>query len=101
LVCGLPIIISGFVPGQEEGNVRFIQSHDAGYYLQKPAQELGPLLTRLLANNGAELTALADRAYALGRPDAAREAVRLILERLGRRHLPSAPAGDRLSVPEP
>jgi hypothetical protein len=32
-----------------------------------------------MADGGAELTALGQRAYALGRPDAAREAARLIL----------------------
>ncbi len=79
LVCGLPILISGFVPGQEEGNVRYVMAHDAGYFLKKPAQELGGLLTRLMADGGTELTALGERAYALGRPDAAREAARLIL----------------------
>jgi len=79
LVCGLPILISGFVPGQEEGNVNFIKAHEAGYLLKQPAQELGPLLQRLTADGGAELAALGLRAYALGRPEAAREAVQWML----------------------
>ncbi|MBI5877620.1 MAG: glycosyltransferase [Chloroflexi bacterium] len=79
LVCGLPILISGFVPGQEEGNVNYVMAHAAGYFMKNPAQELGGLLQRLLADAGTELAALSQRAYALGRPEAAREAARLIL----------------------
>ena len=78
MICGLPILISGFVPGQEEGNVRFVIEHQAGYRLQKPAQELGVILKELMGEGRKRLTAIAQNAYALGRPDAAREAVRLV-----------------------
>ena len=79
LVCGLPILLSGFVPGQEEGNVRFVLDHKLGYFLRRPADELSPTLDRLLGDGSTQLTAMAQRAYALGRPDAARDAVQLIL----------------------
>ncbi|EKX35758.1 hypothetical protein GUITHDRAFT_118033 [Guillardia theta CCMP2712] len=31
-ICGLPIMISGFLPGQEEGNVDYIESRNIGEY---------------------------------------------------------------------
>lgn len=80
LICGLPILLSGFVPGQEEGNVKFILDHQAGCFLQKPAADVGRALKEIMADGGARLTQLAHNAYALGRPDAAREAVRLIMQ---------------------
>lgn len=80
LICGLPIIISGYVPGQEEGNVRFVLNNRVGYYLERGAEQLSEILKELLANDGARLAEIAQNAYALGRPDAAREAVRLIMQ---------------------
>jgi 1,2-diacylglycerol 3-beta-galactosyltransferase len=80
LICGLPILLSGFVPGQEEGNVKFVLTHRAGYFLQRPESELGDILNGLLAEHGTALAEFARNAYALGRPDAAREAVRLIMQ---------------------
>ncbi|MFN2463186.1 MAG: glycosyltransferase [Candidatus Dormibacteria bacterium] len=32
LVSGLPIFLTGFVPGQEEGNVRFVEEEGVGFY---------------------------------------------------------------------
>ena len=80
LICGLPILLSGFVPGQEEGNVRFVCERRAGYFMQKPENNLPELLRGLLVDGGATLAEFARNAYALGRPDAAREAVRLIMQ---------------------
>ncbi len=80
LICGLPILISGFVPGQEEGNVKYILENQAGYFLDKPAEELGTVLKDLLGNGGTRLSQMAQRAYALGRPDAARDAARWIMQ---------------------
>jgi len=80
LICGLPILLSGFVPGQEEGNVKFVREHRAGYFLQRPESELGEIVKGLLADQGASLAEFARNAYALGRPDAAREAVGLIMQ---------------------
>ncbi|MBI3732411.1 MAG: glycosyltransferase [Chloroflexi bacterium] len=79
LVCGLPIVISGYVPGQEEGNVRYIVNHQAGYFLSNLATELGALLASRFADDGEGMAATTLNASALGRPDAAREAARLVL----------------------
>lgn len=37
LVAGLPIILSGFIPGQETGNVSFVERHGAGVFARSPA----------------------------------------------------------------
>jgi hypothetical protein len=31
-IAGLPIIVSGFVPGQEEGDVHYVLKHEASVY---------------------------------------------------------------------
>ena len=80
LICGCPILLSGFVPGQEEGNVQFIKDNQAGYFLDQPTADIGRVLKELLSENGARLAQVAHRSYSLGRPDAAREAVRLTME---------------------
>ncbi|GAC1332426.1 MAG: glycosyltransferase [Candidatus Dormibacteria bacterium] len=36
LVSGLPIFLTGFVPGQEEGNVRYVEEEGVGYYTPNP-----------------------------------------------------------------
>lgn len=47
LSCDLPIILSGFVPGQEEGNVTFVTKNNAGVMAEDP-QEIVNALRRLL-----------------------------------------------------
>jgi 1,2-diacylglycerol 3-beta-galactosyltransferase len=36
-IAGLPVVIYGFIPGQEEGNVRYVLEHDAGAFTTDPA----------------------------------------------------------------
>ena len=36
LICGLPILLSGFIPGQEEGNVSFVVQNGVGAYRDSP-----------------------------------------------------------------
>lgn len=47
LACNLPIILSGFVPGQEEGNVTFVTENGVGV-LARNAMEMIDVLRRLL-----------------------------------------------------
>jgi 1,2-diacylglycerol 3-beta-galactosyltransferase len=37
LVMGVPMILYGYIPGQEEGNIAYIQKHQAGVYVEQPA----------------------------------------------------------------
>jgi 1,2-diacylglycerol 3-beta-galactosyltransferase len=69
-IAGLPVIISSYIPGQEEANVRYVLEHQAGAYATDPLEIAGivrnwlqpgdPLLEQVVAN-----------ASALARPDAA------------------------------
>lgn len=72
LNAGLPILLAGYLPGQEEGNVDYVVGNGAGLYCPKPEQ-VGQTARRLLVENPDERLALAERARHLSRPDAALE----------------------------
>ena len=68
-VAGLPIIISGYIPGQEEGNVTYVQEHSAGVYAETPEKIAQLVLTWFdPANNTLQL--MAQKAAGLARPNA-------------------------------
>jgi len=69
-IAGLPVIIYGFIPGQEEGNVRYVLEHRAGSYAPTPAQ-VASLIREWLQPNNDTLREMAANATALARPDAA------------------------------
>ncbi|MCY4089460.1 MAG: glycosyltransferase [Caldilineaceae bacterium] len=72
LICGLPILLSGFIPGQEEGNVPFVVENRVGAYCESPraiAETVGEWAS------GDELERIAARARRLGRPRAAYDIV--------------------------
>lgn len=77
LACGLPMILSSFVPGQETGNVRYVEENGVGVYRSEPA-EIAALVDAWLAPGNAELAALAARARNLARPDAALDIARAL-----------------------
>ncbi len=68
-IAGLPVIIYGYIPGQEKGNVGYVQQHRAGAFADTPQK-----ITRLVLNwlDPAEnsLEQMARNARALARPDA-------------------------------
>jgi 1,2-diacylglycerol 3-beta-galactosyltransferase len=43
LACGLPIILSGYVPGQEEGNVDYVVQNDVGVLAEDSLELVGEL----------------------------------------------------------
>ncbi len=53
LACGLPIILSGYVPGQEEGNVDYVLSNGVGVLAREPAELIGAL--RRLVKPGSQV----------------------------------------------
>jgi 1,2-diacylglycerol 3-beta-galactosyltransferase len=69
-IAGLPVIISGFVPGQEEGNVDYVLEHKAGTYASDPA-EIARLIREWLCPGDDTLKQMAANATALARPEAA------------------------------
>ncbi len=72
LACGLPMLLSGFLPGQEEGNVTFVRESGVGVLREEPAQIARTLGEWLMPGNDT-LACFAARARQLARPRAALE----------------------------
>jgi 1,2-diacylglycerol 3-beta-galactosyltransferase len=68
-IAGLPVVISSFIPGQEEGNVDYVLDHQAGAYASEPA-EIAQIIRGWLDSDRAELERVVAKATALARPDA-------------------------------
>ncbi|WP_069805428.1 MGDG synthase family glycosyltransferase [Thermogemmatispora onikobensis] len=81
LACNLPIILSGYVPGQEEGNVTFVERNGVGVLAQEPRQ-LVRALQELLEPGSTLLQERIENARRLSRPQAAFDIARLILSYL-------------------
>jgi 1,2-diacylglycerol 3-beta-galactosyltransferase len=69
-LAGLPLILVGAVPGQEEGNVRLVIEGGAGVWAPNPAQAAA-VVARWTHSESDVLQPLANRSRALARPDAA------------------------------
>jgi 1,2-diacylglycerol 3-beta-galactosyltransferase len=78
LVMGLPILLHGYVPGQEDGNVQFVIKNGAGLLTRTP-DALVEALRELSRPGNPDLPRMAASAWRLARPDAAMEIARLIL----------------------
>jgi 1,2-diacylglycerol 3-beta-galactosyltransferase len=77
LVCGLPILLTGFIPGQEEGNVPFVTENGVGAYSEDPAQ-IAAILSRWFGPQQARLVEMGIKAKTMGRPQATFEIVEAI-----------------------
>ena len=80
--CGLPLLAFDPLPGNEERTCRWIVKWRAGVWI-KSAAEISSTIERLLGNEQ-ERASLQQRARAIARPDAARDAARAILDAAGR-----------------
>ena len=69
-IAGLPVIISGFIPGQEEGNLHYVLEHKAGAYAPDHAK-IASLIRELLLPGDNTLSQMAANAATLARPEAA------------------------------
>lgn len=78
LVCGLPLMLSGYIPGQEEGNVDFVVENGVGRYASHPAQ-IAAIVGRWLDADCVEVRHIATNAVRLARPHAARRIVEEIV----------------------
>lgn len=81
LISGLPIILSGFIPGQEEGNIPYVLDNKVGYYGQSP-EEIATVVQHWFTEGRAELAEMTIRAQALGKPQATLQIVESIAELL-------------------
>jgi len=69
----LPMIITSWLPGQEEGNIRFVLSHNIGY-VSKKAPEISSLIEKLK-----EDSSVIDNIRKLKKPHAVFDIAELIL----------------------
>ncbi len=79
LAMGLPMIVVSPIPGQEERNAAFLLANGAGLRAAN-ADELAAHIARLLTEPE-RLASLAANARRLGRPDAARRVLEMVLHR--------------------
>jgi 1,2-diacylglycerol 3-beta-galactosyltransferase len=79
LACGLPLLLIEFIPGQETGNVRFVQENHAGRLSASPQETLS-ILQRWLQDGGQILQETAANARRIGRPKAACQVAQTIWE---------------------
>jgi len=77
MAVGLPILVYGAIPGQEHANERFVVESGAGL-AARTVEETCRLASDLLSHPD-RLLAMAQRAQALGRPTAARDAAQAII----------------------
>jgi 1,2-diacylglycerol 3-beta-galactosyltransferase len=71
-LAGLPIILSGAVPGQEDGNIEYVVRSGAGVYAPGPAR-VAEAVGAWLAAGPERLAAHSAKARTLGQPNAAFE----------------------------
>jgi 1,2-diacylglycerol 3-beta-galactosyltransferase len=70
LAAGLPLLLVHALPGQETGNVEYIVKNQAGDYCTTE-DKIRDTVSTWLADNEAELKAIAENACRIGKPDAA------------------------------
>ena len=81
LISGLAIVLSGHIPGQEEGNVPFVVENGVGEYSEEPA-EIARIVARWFGPERATLSARETKAKSLGHPQATFDICRSIVETL-------------------
>jgi len=77
LVVGVPLIITGYLPGQEKANVQFVVDSGAGVYQPDP-EGIAQLVNEWTAPGNSTLAEMTANARLVGKADAARKAVDLL-----------------------
>lgn len=72
LASGLPLMLIHMLPGQEEGNVAYVEEHKAGVFCKTP-QKAKKTLEKWLENQGKILHEIGENAEKIGRPEAAEQ----------------------------
>jgi 1,2-diacylglycerol 3-beta-galactosyltransferase len=80
---GVPVLITSFVPGQETGNVTWVEEHNVGVFAPDIAQA-AQLVSEWLRPGNPHLAEMAARAQATAHPNAASQIVRAALDLLRR-----------------
>ncbi|CAL9222734.1 unnamed protein product, partial [Arabidopsis halleri] len=69
LICGLPIILNDYIPGQEKGNVPYVVDNGAGVFTRSP-KETAKIVANWFSNNKEELKKMSENALKLAQPEA-------------------------------
>ena len=77
LACGLPMMLTNVIPGQETGNARYVVENGAGNLIEDPLQAL-ELTAHWLMEDGKLLKERARNAFLSGKPDAASVVAKLL-----------------------
>jgi len=77
LACGLPMMLTNVIPGQETGNAEFIVENGAGDVVKDPLQAL-ELTAHWLMEDGKLLKERSRNAFLLGKPEAAYSVAKLL-----------------------
>jgi 1,2-diacylglycerol 3-beta-galactosyltransferase len=88
LAAGLPLLIHGYLPGQESGNVDLVVDSGAGSYRPKVAEIVSTLEAWAL-DDFVALEAMANKAADLARPQAALEIASALMGLFEAQHLPN------------
>ena len=78
-VLGIPLIVSGFIPGQEEGNVDYVLGNGIGSFCTDP-KEIGQMVRSWFTDECDELCAMRQNAQRLGKPHATKQIVDVVEE---------------------
>ncbi len=78
MACGLPIILTGYIPGQEEGNVDYVLSNHLGVLARTP-EKLAAAVRALITPGAASLEEMRANVQRLSHPRASLTIARLIL----------------------
>jgi len=82
MALGVPMLIHDPIPGQEEGNAEYLERHGAAIWARK-IKDMGPALQSLLTDESLRKK-MSSQALALGRPNSAAAAARILLGGNGR-----------------
>jgi 1,2-diacylglycerol 3-beta-galactosyltransferase len=85
LALGLPIVLSGYIPGQESGNVPYVLKHGVGVYAEDPRQ-IAEVISGWFGPQRENLVQVAERARQMGRPEATFHIVEEVAGLLGHNH---------------
>ncbi len=69
MALGVPILLSGYIPGQETGNVPYVLKHGVGAYVEEPWQ-IAEVISGWFGPQRNVLAGIARQARSLGHPEA-------------------------------
>lgn len=69
LICGLPIILNDYIPGQEKGNVPYVVDNGAGIFTRSP-KETAKTVAGWFSSKKNELHKMSENALKLAQPEA-------------------------------